>query len=79
MTTDVTEYIPDHFEVETIDNRDSRTTRLWIVLPDGKRAYIEVDPIDLLDNMIQNLPEEAAHLLEHEPFVIVQVIESLTK
>ncbi len=37
--------------VDLVDNRDARTTWLWI---DGETRFIEVDPIDLLVNMIEN-------------------------
>lgn len=40
--------------IENTDNRDFRTTWLWL---DGSR-YIEVDPIDLVQNAVENLPEE---------------------
>lgn len=39
--------------VET-DNRDPRTTWLWI----NDKEYVEVDPYDLVENSIENLPEE---------------------
>lgn len=41
-------------EVSNIDNRDYRTTWLWV---SGAR-YIEVDPIELVANAVENLPEE---------------------
>lgn len=35
-----------------VDNRDDKTTWLWI----NQREYVEIDPSDLMLNMIQNLP-----------------------
>jgi len=43
-----------HVKVESVDNRDFRTTWLWL---DGSH-YVEVDPIDLVENAVENLPEE---------------------
>ncbi len=37
-----------------IDNRDFRTTWLWI----NNNEYVEVDPVELLYNAVDNLPEE---------------------
>ena len=48
---DGTPTIPLHLKVDTVDNRDSRTTWLWI---NGDTEYIEVDPVDLIENMIEN-------------------------
>ncbi len=42
--------IPVRNEVTEVDNRDSRTTWLWI----SSNQYIEVDPIDLIKNMVEN-------------------------
>lgn len=38
-----------------LDNRDLHTTWLWL----NTKEYVEVDPVDLLKNAIENLsPEE---------------------
>lgn len=48
-------------EVQCVDNRDFRTTWVWI--DDNK--YVEIDPLDLVRNAIENLPEdEQAPLLD---------------
>ena len=41
--------IPERYDVASVDNRDYRTTWLWI-----GRDYVEVDPVDLFTNMIDN-------------------------
>jgi len=41
----------EHVEHE-VDNRDSRTTWLWI--GGYGNQYIEVDPVELIKNMIEN-------------------------
>ncbi len=43
--------IPLWINVDTVDNRDSRTTWLWI---NGDTEYIEIDPVDLIQNMVEN-------------------------
>lgn len=40
-------------EVVRVDNRDERTTWLWI----NEQMYVEVDPVDLYENMKENCPE----------------------
>ncbi len=49
-----------HREVIEVDNRDERTTWLWI----SRSDYIEVDPVDLIGNMIENCRPEPMNLLE---------------
>jgi hypothetical protein len=39
-------------KVDEVDNRDSRTTWLWI-----GNDYVEVDPVDLIENMLENCSE----------------------
>lgn len=46
----MTDNIPFRNEVTEVDNRDSRTTWLWI----SNEQYIEVDPIELIQNMVEN-------------------------
>ncbi len=43
--------MPKRRVVVEVDNRDSRTTWLWI----GVSDYVEIDPIDLLENMLENV------------------------
>jgi hypothetical protein len=40
------------------DNRDDSTTWLWI----NQREYVEVNPKELMENMIENLPEPINNL-----------------
>ena len=40
---------PERVEVTELDNRDTRTTWLWI-----GDDYIEVDPVELIQNVIEN-------------------------
>ncbi len=49
MTND-NDNMPFRNEVTEVDNRDSRTTWLWI----SPQQYVEVDPIELIQNMIEN-------------------------
>ena len=42
----------EHIEYE-VDNRDNRTTWLWI--GGYGHQYIEIDPVDLVENMIENV------------------------
>jgi hypothetical protein len=44
--------------IDLIDNRDQMTTWLWI---NGETEYIEVDPIELMTNMVENC--------HHVPFI----------
>ena len=37
----------------SIDNRDMATTWLWI---EDKNEYIEIDPWDLVENVLDNMP-----------------------
>ena len=37
----------------SIDNRDMVTTWLWI---EDKNEYIEIDPWDLVENVLDNMP-----------------------
>lgn len=39
-----------HIPVVQVDNRDSRTTWLWT----SDWEYVEVDPVELIENMIEN-------------------------
>ena len=39
--------------VTEVDNRDNRTTWLWI----NESQYVEIDPVDLVENMIDNCAE----------------------
>jgi hypothetical protein len=49
--TDNNEHVPPRqVEVESTDNRDVNTTWLWI----EPNAYVEVDPVDLLLNALEN-------------------------
>lgn len=43
----------EQVDIKSIDNRDQYTTWLWI----NDHQYVEVNPVDLLRNMIENLPE----------------------
>jgi len=43
----------EQYDVQDVDNRDQRTTWLWIT-----QDYVEVDPIDLMENMIENCYNE---------------------
>lgn len=45
-------------EVKEVDNRDFRTTWLWI----DDDHYIEVDPLELLENAIDNITLEGSAL-----------------
>ena len=45
--------------VKQLDNRDSRTTWLWL----DSLMYIEVDPVDLMRNMIENCYNEDMEFL----------------
>ena len=40
-----------HRPVIEVDNRDSRTTWLWI----NQTEYVEIDPVALMNNMLENL------------------------
>jgi len=46
MTTQQRTWIP----VVLVDNRDPRCTWLWI----SDHEYVEVDPVDLVENMVEN-------------------------
>ncbi len=44
---------PTRRVVVEVDNRDRATTWLWI----SKSDYVEVNPTDLMNNMLENLPD----------------------
>ena len=52
--------MPYHKRDVIVDNRDPRTTWLWI----SPTEYIEVDPINLVTNMVENCfePEDKKDL-----------------
>ena len=59
-----------HTDIE-IDNRDSRTTWLWI--GGYGNEYLEVDPVELIENMIEN----CAHVItDHEIYLLVDGAEN---
>jgi hypothetical protein len=62
--------VPIRREITVVDNRDTRTTWLWI----DTTHYIEVDPYELLRNALENSP------IADEPLTLVllqQVREAL--
>lgn len=55
---------PERYDVRETDNRDTNTTWLWL---DGTStpSYVEVDPIDLFVNMVDNLdPDDKDEVIE---------------
>jgi len=43
-------YVP----IKSVDNRDERTTWLWL----NELQYVEVDPVDIYNNMLENCQED---------------------
>lgn len=58
----------EQVDIKSTDNRDPHTTWLWI----NDRQYVEVNPIELVYNVIENLPEE-------EQPELTKLIEELDK
>jgi len=44
--------IPKRLKVSSVDNRDSRTTWLWV--DSEYPSYVEVDPVDLFLDALRN-------------------------
>ena len=60
--------IAEQYNIGDVDNRDTNTTWLWL---DGTAtpSYVEVDPVELFLNMLENAdPEEADKIMEHVEF-----------
>lgn len=52
--------IPERYDVKHLDNRDQGTT--WVYL-DGMHDYVEVDPTEIMGNMIENCYNEDVSFL----------------
>jgi len=56
--------LPEQYDIKELDNRDSNTTWIWLDGTDTP-SYVEVDPIELFQNMLENLdPEDADEVIE---------------
>jgi len=62
--------LPERYDIKELDNRDSDTTWIWLDGTDTP-SYVEVDPIELFTNMLENLdPEDRDRVWEDVHFQV---------